>query len=123
MYPRPEELAKLRLEGVIEPAKLAIGTTFFIETVKHVYEFSVEENGITVTSNSSDIFDGRRQACEIAGSLDEHGMLFAGMIVKSKHMILNLKRTGRFVTGLVLSASIYGKGWSYELWKRNPVST
>lgn len=123
MYPKPEELAKLKLEGIIEPAKLPVGTIFFVETVKHVYEFLVEENRLIVTSSKSDIFCGGRQPCEIAGSVDENGTLFAGMVVKSKHLILNLEKTGRFVTGLILSASIHGKGWSYELWKRDSVST
>jgi hypothetical protein len=118
MYPKPEELARLRLQGVIEPAKLSPGTIFFVETVKHIFEFEVLANGLQVTSNESEIFRGGRQLCEIAGSVDENGMLFAGMVVQDKHLIISLKNTGRFVTGLILSASLHGKDWSYELWSR-----
>jgi len=117
-YPKPEEIDRLRAEGVIEPAKLDSGTVIFVETVKHVYEFVIDQQGMTVTSSQSDIFQGGRHQCEIAGSVDEMGTLFAGMIVKSKHLIINLKNKGRFVTGLIISASVHGKSWSYELWNR-----
>jgi hypothetical protein len=54
--------------------------------------------------------------CTLVGCVDENGKLFADQIVQGKHLIIATPK-GRHVTGRVLSASLHGDGWSYEIWK------
>lgn len=118
MYPSPEVLEEAHKEGVIEPSKIKPGTTILIETNKHVFEFTLENNGrMYVTTSNTEIVPPHTE-CKIAGCTDEKGTLFADMIVKEKHLIINLvPQHSRYVTGLVRSASIRGEDWSFELWK------
>ena len=117
MYPSEKELEVVRQEGVIEIAKLLAGTTILIETVKHVFEFIVEQDQIYVSSSNTEIISGK-QPCKIAGCVNADGTLFAGLIVKDKHLIINLNGR-RYVTGLIKSGSVRGKGWAYEIWGQN----
>jgi hypothetical protein len=117
MYPSAEELEKVKLEGIVEVAKLKPGTTILLETNKHVFEFIVEDNKIYVSSSNIEVISGRCQ-CKISGCINESGTLFAGMILHDKHLIIALKGHGRYVTGLVKSLSLHGPGWMYEMWPR-----
>jgi hypothetical protein len=114
-YPNKELLDTKRDEGVIEPARLATGTTLLLESNAQVYELSIREGGLI-----SAVGCGKRgflqQIVEFVGSLDQRGTLFAGLIVKDYHMVLKID-TGRYVTGCIRSASIRGPGYSYELWE------
>jgi hypothetical protein len=115
MYPSEEELESVRLEGVVEPAKLPVGTTIFVETTKHVFEFVFKKRTLYVSSSNTEAISGQYK-CQIAGSIDENGTLFAGLIVRNRHLIIDLHRHGRYVTGLVKSVSLRGPCWSYEMW-------
>lgn len=115
-WPTEEELSMVRTVGVIEPARLTNGTVLLIETVKHVFEFKVTKKGMRVSSSNDAIFTGA-VPCKISGSSNEDGTLYAGMIVKDLHLIIDLMDRGRYVTGLIKSASLQGKGWKYEMWQ------
>jgi hypothetical protein len=117
MYPSDEELENVKREGVVELDKLKVGTVILLETNKHVFEFTIEENKIYVSSSNIEIISGRCQ-CKITGCINEDGMLFAGLIARNKHLIFALKGRGRYVTGLVKSLSLHGPGWTYELLPR-----
>ena len=118
MYPSDEELENVRLEGVVEPAKLPVGTTIFVETTKHVFEFILKKRSLYVSSSNTEAISGQYK-CKIAGSIDENGTLFAGLIVRNRHLIIDLHRHGRYVTGLVRSVSLRGPDWSYEMWPKS----
>jgi hypothetical protein len=118
MYPKEEELKKVKQEGAIEVSKLGPKTIVLVETNKHVFEFTIEKNIIYVSSSNTEVISGR-QPCIIAGCIDENGTLFSGLIVKDRHLIIKINNQGRYVTGRIKSASIQGDGWSYELWHDN----
>lgn len=122
MYPSAKELENVKREGVVEVDKLKPGTTILVETNKHVFEFTVEKNKLYVSSSNTEVISGNLQ-CKIAGCVDEKGTLFAGLIVYKKHLIIDLKNRGRYVTGLVRSLSLHGPGWTYEMWENNEHTT
>jgi hypothetical protein len=113
MYPDKAELARVTAEGVIKPESLKAGTFLYIETTKTIYEFIKTEDAMYVTSAS---LTPGKHLCDIAGSLTEHGTLFAHLVVRKHHLIIDLKKQGRFVTGLIQSASLQGPDWKYEVW-------
>ena len=114
MYPSPEELNKYRDEGIIEPSKLSKGTKLLVETTAKVFEFDMLTGGRAIVRSTGKVFK-KDTPCQIVGSLDKNGTLFAGLIVREKHLILSLPR-GRYVTGLIRAASLQGSGWLYEMW-------
>jgi hypothetical protein len=101
----------------VEPAKLPVDTTIFVETIKHVFEFVIKKRSLYVSSSNIEAISGQYK-CKIAGSIDENGTLFAGMIVRNRHLIIDLHRHGRYVTGVVRSVSLRGPNWSYEMWTK-----
>lgn len=115
MYPSPEELTKYRDEGIVEPDKLPKGTKLLVETTAKVFEFSMLEGGRAIVRSTGKVFK-KDIPCQIVGSLAKDGTLFAGMIVKEKHLIIALPK-GRYVTGLIRAASLQGPGWLYEMWQ------
>ncbi len=114
MYPNNELLDIKRLEGVIEPARLAPGTVLLLETSAQIYELVTREDKLVFAVGYGKR-GSLRQIVEFIGSLDQKGTLFAGLIVKDHHMILKLD-AGRYVTGCIRGASIRGKDYNYELW-------
>ena len=114
VYPSKKLLAAKRLEGVIELNKLPPKTVILIETVAQVFAFTVQKSGkVWATGVGKRSF--KRQTAEFVGSIDQNGMLFAGLVVKDLHLIFKLA-DGRFTTGCVHSASVKGVNYSYELW-------
>lgn len=123
-YPTPTDLEAKRAEGIIEPAKLPPETTIYIETTAQVYEFTTAI-GDKLWASGAGKRPFSRQQIEFAGSIDQDGTLYAGMIVRGLHMIFKLK-DGRYTTGCVNTASIRGKGYSYEMWEnsaREPIDS
>ncbi len=119
VYPSRELLDTKRSEGVIEPARLPLGTIILLETNSQVYELVTREDTLLwATGCGKRSFS--RQPVEFIGSIDQNGTLFAGLVVKDQHMVLKLA-TGRYVTGCIRSASIFGQPrgeeYRYELWK------
>jgi hypothetical protein len=116
MYPDPETLEKHKKDGIVETDKLKEGVTLFVETIARIYEFKIEgESKACCKANGSEPFLVDTP-CTLVGCVTEHGTLFASMIVHGLHLILATPR-GRTVTGRVLTASVRGEGWGYELWK------
>ncbi len=113
-YPSEEVLTAKRLEGVIEPNKLAPNTLILVETTAQVFEFLTREDGKIWATGAGKRGFGR-QSAEFVGSIDQNGTLFADMIVRNHHLIIKLV-DGRYTTGCVKSASIQGNGYKYELW-------
>ncbi len=114
MYPSPEELAKHKSEGVVEPSKLTKGVKLLVETTAKIFEFEMLGGGRANVRSTGKIFK-KDTPCQIVGSLSKDGTLFADMIVREKHLILALPR-GRYTTGLIRGASLQGLDWSYEMW-------
>lgn len=121
MYPSQEELAARKNEGVVEPTKLVKGTKLFIETTAKVFEFDMIGGGRAVVRSTGKIFK-KDMPCQIVGSLSKDGTLFAGLIVREKHLIIALPR-GRYVTGLIRGASLSGDNWAYDMWQNEKHST
>ncbi len=112
--PSQTDLLKYRAEGVIELTKLAKGIELFIETTAQIFAFSMLGDGRAVVRSTGAKFK-KDIPCQIIGSLDKDGTVFADMIVREKHLIIALPQ-GRHVTGLIRSASLQGAGWLYEMW-------
>ncbi len=121
MYPTQEEVSKYREEGIIEPSKLSKGTYILIETNAKVFEFEMVGGGRAIVRSTGKLFK-KDQPCQIVGSLDRDGTLFADMIVREKHLIIALPK-GRYVSGLIRSAVLAGPDWLYDMWKNNEENT
>ena len=115
VHPSAEILADKRAEGVIELECLPPNTIILLETQVQVYEFVTRGDGeIWATGAGKRGFN--RQLAEFVGSIDQHGTLFSGLIVKNHHLIIKLAE-GRYTTGCVQAASVQGNGYKYELWE------
>jgi hypothetical protein len=115
MYPTEKELICHQKKGIIEPSKLT-DVILFIETVARIFEFHLKSDGRTVGKANGYSPFMTDIGCTLVGCVDENGKLFADQIVQGKHLIIATPK-GRHVTGRVLSASLHGDGWSYEIWK------
>lgn len=100
------------MSQVIEPSRLQKGIILLVETTAKVFEFEFLGGGRAILNGKG---LKRDTPCQIVGSLDRNGTLFADKIVQENHLIIGLS-TGRMVTGLVRSASLSGANWIYEMW-------
>jgi len=116
MYPTEEELVCHQKKGVIEPSKLIGGTILFIETIARIFEFHLKGDGRAIGKANGHNPFMTDTGCTLVGCVDENGKLFADQIVQGEHLIVATPK-GRHVTGRVLSASLRGDGWNYEMWK------
>jgi hypothetical protein len=116
-YPTDKELDKLRKDGIIIPKDLPVGTTLYVTTPAQCYEIT------TLGGDGISLFGvGKRplteQKARFVGCLDNDGMLFAGMIVRDKHLIFKLE-SGRYTTGCVETACVKTDTYTYELWPQS----
>lgn len=86
------------MDSSILPSKCPIGTSLYVETDKHVWRFAITPNG--VVAECPLLFEGERR-------------VKVGRLTKDRKV--DVKFSDQVVKCQVLSCSIHGNDWFYEV--------